>query len=64
MLAVGFSPDGRTLVAGTDDGLTLWRTDTDTVTRSICSAVGQAITTDEWRLYLPGRPYRPPCLAG
>ncbi|MGN6780806.1 MAG: nSTAND1 domain-containing NTPase [Marmoricola sp.] len=60
--SVGFAPDGRHLLAGgSEGGLTLWPTDVDAAVRSICAVSGEPITKVEWREYVPGAAYDPPC---
>ncbi|MGW6153694.1 TIR domain-containing protein [Streptomyces sp. NPDC055144] len=57
---VGFSPDGRMLAVGSDVGTRLWTVDPTAILRSLC-ALSPRITPDQWRQYLPERPYDPPC---
>jgi hypothetical protein len=61
VLALAWTPDGGTLVAGTDTGLVLWRSSADAIASSACTATGDPVTAAEWQLYLPGRAYDPPC---
>ncbi|MET8757923.1 hypothetical protein [Lentzea sp. NPDC004782] len=59
---LAFSPDGTTLaVVRANAGVDLWDTDPDHVITGICNAAGDPITEQQWRHYLPGRDYRPPC---
>ncbi|MCW2945819.1 MAG: transcriptional regulator, family [Actinoallomurus sp.] len=47
--------------AGADLTVRLWNTDTAQVTAYICAVTGTPITKNEWKDYIPGRPYDPPC---
>jgi WD40 repeat protein len=61
--AVAFTRDGGTLVTGSDDHtIRLWDTDPKRVAERICALAPAPITQAEWDRYLPGLPYRPPCL--
>lgn len=55
--------DNRDILAtaGNDGVVRLWNTDTSQVAAYICSVAGDGITRTEWRKYLPGLPYNPPC---
>ncbi|MGX9884490.1 TIR domain-containing protein [Streptomyces sp. NPDC002276] len=57
---VTFSPDGRLLAVSDDRGLQLWTVDRVGILRRLC-AESPRITRDQWRQYLPDRPYDPPC---
>lgn len=62
VFVVAFAPDGRTLAAGTAaKEVRLWTIDPASAARSVCAWVGDPITPQEWALYLPDRPYHPPC---
>lgn len=62
VLSVAFSPDGRTLAAGTSGGsIWLWDLDIDTAIQDVCTATGLPPTPAEWKQYIPQLPYNPPC---
>jgi len=59
---VAFAQHGRRLVAGTADGSVYrWEIDPATVAGQVCRGSGAAITRAEWREYVPGARYAPPC---
>ncbi|MEZ7125218.1 hypothetical protein ACBR40_07765 [Nonomuraea sp. AD125B] len=60
--AVAFAPGGTVLATGgADSTVRLWGTDADRAARDVCALAFPAITPAEWRHYLPGPAYRPPC---
>ncbi|MFD9336611.1 hypothetical protein ACFWBF_19740 [Streptomyces sp. NPDC060028] len=59
--ALAFSPDGKTLAVQTQWGVELWDTDPERIIPSLCATVGDPITRQQWKRYLPDRPYEPPC---
>ncbi|CCH32966.1 helix-turn-helix domain-containing protein [Actinosynnema sp. NPDC047251] len=62
VLTTQFSPDGRTLVAGTRaGGILIWDTDPESAAGRICEVVGDAITAAEWAQLVPDQPYDAPC---
>jgi WD40 repeat protein/transcriptional regulator with XRE-family HTH domain len=57
-----FAPHSDVIAAGSADGsVHLLATDPAVVTRQICETSGAPITRAEWKLYVPGAPYDPPC---
>jgi len=57
-----FGTTGDILATGGSDNLVrLWNTSTDQVAAYICATAGDRITRSEWRKYIPGLPYDPPC---
>jgi len=54
---VAISPDNRWLVTG---GATtrLWLLQVNDLIDSVHTVAGRNFTADEWKLYLPGEPYR------
>jgi WD40 repeat protein/transcriptional regulator with XRE-family HTH domain len=60
--AVRFGPSGGDLVAGGARAeVHRWRIDEEAAVDAVCGRAGDPLTTDEWELHLPGRPYDPPC---
>ncbi|WP_327303242.1 caspase family protein [Streptomyces sp. NBC_01298] len=60
--ALQFTPDGDFLaIVRASAGVELWDTDPERAIGEICASVGDPITPEEWRRYLPGKPYDPPC---
>jgi hypothetical protein len=60
--SVDLDQDGSIVVSGTDDArLIASSLEPRTVRNWICGMAGSRITPDEWRRYLPERPYEPPC---
>jgi DNA-binding SARP family transcriptional activator/WD40 repeat protein len=61
-LAASFTPDGRHVVVMSDSGSGWsWNVDpTDWATRA-CAIAGRSLTPDEWREFVPDRPYRTTC---
>jgi WD40 repeat protein/transcriptional regulator with XRE-family HTH domain len=62
VFGITFEPDGSTLAAGTaEKDVRLWTIDPERAAQVVCAVVGDPITPQEWALYLPDRPYQPPC---
>lgn len=62
LFVANFSPDGTMLFgAGADRLVYAWPTNSVDATTALCDRVGDAITDDEWELYLPELRYAPPC---
>ncbi len=56
-----FLPSGRVLGGGADGRLTSWLTDLDEARTFVCRTSGTPVTEDEWKQYVPGAEYAPPC---
>ena len=62
VFAAAFSPVGRWLVAGGRSMVApVWSVDPAADVALVCAAAGSPITRAEWRQYVPGAPYDPPC---
>ncbi|WP_405021326.1 caspase family protein [Kitasatospora sp. NBC_00070] len=60
--ALQFTPDGEFLaIVRASTGLELWDTNPERAIGEICDSVGDPITPQEWKRYLPDSPYEPPC---
>ncbi len=62
LTALAFSPSDNVLVAGgLNRRLTFWHYRPFEAVNRICALAGTPITANEWTLYVPGAPYKPPC---
>jgi WD40 repeat protein len=60
--SVVFSPSGKILTTGNDDGtITLWDLDPTSWVKKACQRVGRNFTRAEWSQYFPGEEYRKTC---
>lgn len=60
--SVAFSPDGNTLISGSqDDAVRLWNLNVNDAITWICNTTSNVLTRQQWLKYVPGLPYRPPC---
>ena len=56
------SADGRRVVHGWNrDFAVIWDIDPDLWAAKACAIAGRSLTEQEWKHYLPGRPYDPAC---
>ncbi len=62
VFAVRYSPDGRELLGSDGKAVRLWEPDPARASRLVCSTAGDGITRKEWKQYVPGLPYDPPCM--
>jgi WD40 repeat protein len=58
---LAFASAGDTLVIESDQDMTVWSTSPAIIERDLCRGVGDQITPQQWRRYVPGLAYRPPC---
>ena len=59
---VGFSPDGKTLIAGSaDHGLISWDVDLESWRERACGIANRNLTYEEWTQFLGEEPYRATC---
>jgi WD40 repeat protein len=62
LTALSFSPSDNILVAGgSSRRLTFWHWRPYQAVNRVCALAGTPITANEWNLYVPGAPYKPPC---
>ncbi|MGW5424054.1 caspase, EACC1-associated type [Streptomyces sp. NPDC003943] len=60
--ALRFSPDGEFLaLVRASAGIELWATRPERDIDDLCASAGDPITPQQWKQYLPDRPYQPPC---
>ena len=59
---VDVSPDGRSLLQthGSGEGA-VWDIDPESWARRACALANRTLTQEEWKKFLPGRPYEPAC---
>jgi WD40 repeat protein len=59
---VDVSPDGRSLLQthGSGEGA-VWDIDPESWARRACALANRTLTQEEWKEFLPGRPYKPAC---
>ncbi|MBK3575627.1 WD40 repeat domain-containing protein [Streptomyces sp. MBT65] len=60
--SLAFTPDSKILaVVRASAGVDLWDADPQHVITDLCNAVGDPISEQDWKKYLPDHPYQPPC---
>ena len=59
----GFAHGSSTevLIASPDGSVSVWDPDPETAIRTACRIAGRDLTAEEWRTYLPDRPFEPVC---
>ena len=62
--ALGFSPVGQALAVEGNDDINLWSTNPAQIVENLCASAGDTITPTQWKEYIPGLSYRPPCDRG
>ena len=56
------SSDGHHLLVTTEDGRgVIWDLDPASWPQRACALANRTLTRDEWKTFLPGRPYEPAC---
>ncbi|MEU3274455.1 hypothetical protein ABZ639_26735 [Saccharomonospora sp. NPDC006951] len=62
--SLAYTRQGTRLAGGSrDGGVYLWLTDPEAAIDRICARTGTRLSEEEWRQFLPGTPYQPPCPA-
>jgi hypothetical protein len=59
---IDLSSDGRRLLMTNGDGTgAVWDIDPESWARRACALANRTLTREEWKEFLPGRPYEPAC---
>lgn len=58
---LSYSTQGKPLLAATGSTVDVWSTNPQDLKYLICKSYGDVITEPEWKAYVPGEPYNPPC---
>ncbi|MFJ9866646.1 hypothetical protein [Streptomyces sp. NPDC101165] len=59
--SLSYSSHGKPLLAAAGENIDVWATNTPDLKYLLCKSYGDVITNDEWKAYVPGEPYNPPC---
>ncbi|WP_336116475.1 caspase, EACC1-associated type [Streptomyces sp. PTD9-10] len=59
--SLSYSSHGKPLLAAAGEKIDVWATNTPDLKYLLCKSVGDVITWPEWKVYVPGEPYDPPC---
>jgi WD40 repeat protein len=61
-IAMDLSSDGRRLLMVADNGEgAIWDIDPESWAKRACAIANRTLTREEWKEFLPGRPYEPAC---
>ncbi|MFJ5971149.1 hypothetical protein [Streptomyces sp. NPDC093060] len=59
--SLSYSTQGKPLLVATGSTVDVWSTNPQDLKYLICKSYGDRITEPEWKAYVPGEPYDPPC---
>ncbi|MGW2639616.1 caspase, EACC1-associated type [Streptomyces sp. NPDC001348] len=59
--SLSYSPRGKPLLAAAGEKVNVWSINTPDLKYILCKSIGDVIKPNEWKAYVPGEPYDPPC---
>ncbi|MFF4394160.1 hypothetical protein [Streptomyces sp. NPDC001480] len=59
--SLSYSSGTKPLLAAAGSTVDVWSTKPSDLTYILCKSIGDEITRPEWKTYVPGEPYDPPC---